>query len=43
VDCGGVSCDSDIQHTITLSWEETDNHDSDEETQTRTLVWGILP
>jgi type IV pilus assembly protein PilV len=43
VDCNGVSCDSNLQHTITLSWQETDNHDTDDETQTRTLVWGVLP
>lgn len=43
VDCGGVVCNSNIQHTITLNWEETDNHDADESEQTRTLVWNILP
>lgn len=43
VNCGGVSCDSDLQHIITLSWQETDNQDADNETQTRTLVWEILP
>lgn len=43
VDCGGVTCDSEIQHTITLSWQETDNHDSDDSTQIRTLVWNVLP
>ena len=43
VDCGGVVCNSNVQHTITLSWEETDNHDEDENGQVRTLVWNILP
>ena len=43
VDCGGVVCNSNLQHTITLSWEETDNNDEDESGQIRTLVWNILP
>ena len=43
IDCGGVACSTNVQHTITLSWEETDNHDEDENGQIRTLVWSILP
>lgn len=43
VSCGGVVCNTNVQHTITLNWEETDNNDEDENGQIRTLVWSILP
>jgi type IV pilus assembly protein PilV len=43
VDCGGVTCDGDTEHTITLKWVQTDNQDADNDVQVRTLVWNILP
>jgi len=43
VDCGGTACNNNVQHTITLTWQETDNNDADENIQIRTLIWNILP
>ncbi len=43
INCGGVSCDSNIEHILTFKWEQTDNHDDDDEAQIRSLVWRILP
>ena len=43
INCGSVSCDSDIEHIITFKWEQTDNHDEGDDTQIRSLVWSVLP
>ncbi len=43
VNCGTMSCNANTEHTITLSWEQTDNHDADNNAQIRTLVWSVLP
>ncbi len=43
IDCGGLVCNTGVQHTITIHWEETDNFDADESGQVRTLIWNVLP
>ncbi len=42
INCSG-SCDSSVEHIITFKWEQTDNHDADNNTQIRSLVWSVLP
>ncbi|MCK5901893.1 MAG: type IV pilus modification protein PilV [Cocleimonas sp.] len=43
VGCGTMTCGSNVEHTITLKWTETDNYDGDTQGQVKTLVWNIQP
>ena len=43
IHCGGVSCNSGIEHIITFSWVQTDSRGAGDTSKVRSLVWSIIP
>ncbi|RVU84039.1 type IV pilus modification protein PilV [Leucothrix sargassi] len=43
ISCGEVDCDSGIEHTISIEWNEVDDSDEDNDVQTRSYELNFIP